>query len=253
MRLPGSLVGAEETWGPVASGGKGPLFAQAPLPPEFLPPVSGRGQMVQTKVCPPCALPAWRGQPELGGLPRRAPPSRPGQPAAPSLAATGQQLPGKSATWVCPAQPDVQEGGTAGRRPHRGGSRGPGAVGTRGQSWGPGKEAERTEMVGRGQAERTRHRGGGMKTRRREKDPEERDLDEREAARPRQEGGKEGGRGREQERVMGREREGGSWPGEAEPGWPSPARPAWPSPQGRCSCHTRARPRGQSCPGAEGK
>lgn len=211
--------------------------------------------MVQTKVCPPCARPAWRGQPELGGLPRRAPPSRPGQPAALSLAATGQQLPGKSATWACPAQPDVQGGGTEGRRPRSGGSRGPGRGGDQGpELWSrEGGRKGRDGGEGAGREDQTQ-RGGGVASRREGEGPRRRDTWMRgEAARPRQEGGRAGGRGREAGKSDG-QGEGGR-----QLAWRSPARvaqpcrpPGLPSPQWRCSCHTRALPRGQSCPGAAG-
>lgn len=75
-------------------------FGLQSLPSPCLP-SQGVDRWLNQSLTPlPLYSPAWRGQSELRGHPRRAPP--PAWPAScPFPGSTGQRIPGKTTTWVC--------------------------------------------------------------------------------------------------------------------------------------------------------
>lgn len=147
-------VQVEETRQQVASGERGrPLPTSSPSrapDPDLRAWTDGSDQSLT-----PLYSPSLEGPERTSGTPQEAPPSCPSQPAAPSLAATGGLIPGKTSTWVCPAQPGVHKGGkqraeAAERRP----AEGLGEVGRRVRTLVRGREAGREpEMEGMGEAE----------------------------------------------------------------------------------------------------
>lgn len=137
----------------------------------------------------------------------------------------GRQIPGKTRTWVCPAQPGVHSGGRE-PRPQRGGQqrawerwgggRGPqsegGKQGYSLRRWGWGRQSDGQEQPGG---------GGGLKRQRCQMKGG--------AARPRKGAGGRGRREMEAVTSDGAGEGGGSWPGGAG-AQHGPARPAGPAP-----------------------
>lgn len=184
-------------------------FGLLSLPSPCLP-SQGVDRWLNQHLTPPLLYsPAWRAQSELRGHPRRAPP--PAWPAScPFPGSTGQRIPGKTTTWVCPAQPSIW-----GVPPTR--ARGPETCveGRCGQS----KEGQRKTM-GREEESWTQTK--------RERGTKQEEGGERRGARKNNCAGSRGG---------------GSWPGGAGPGpGPSPCCPAWPSPQHGAAASLRALP-----------
>lgn len=203
----------------------------------------------------PLCSPSLEGPARAGGTPQEGTSLLPGPASCPFPGSNWTAAPREKRHLGLPSTARRPGGGTEGRRPRSGGSRGPGRGGDQGpELWSrEGGRKGRDGGEGAGREDQTQ-RGGGVASRREGEGPRRRDTWMRgEAARPRQEGGRAGGRGREAGKSDG-QGEGGR-----QLAWRSPARvaqpcrpPGLPSPQWRCSCHTRALPRGQSCPGAAG-